>query len=118
MIKNTGDGILALFHSAVEAADFAMSLHKESGHATVRVRVGIHVGRVNLDGDDAFGRLVNLTARIMTFAKADGVIASNRAKEDIVRWSELHTRQFRWTEFHAVVLKGFPEPLTLWQVDR
>jgi small GTP-binding protein len=117
VVKNTGDGILALFHSAVEAVDFAVELHRETGHAAIRVRVGVHVGQVSLDGDDAFGRHVNLAARIMGVAKGDGVIVSARVERDIAHRGEPGAQKLRWKEFPDITFKGFPEPMTLWQVE-
>ena len=57
LIKNTGDGVLALFHDATAAVSFAVTLHGGTlGHATVRIRAGAHVGQVGIDEGDAFGR--------------------------------------------------------------
>lgn len=117
LIKNTGDGILALFHNAFNAVEFAVALHRESGHATVRVRVGVHVGQVSIVGDDTFGRHVNMTARVMSYAKADGVIVTERAKEDVEQRREPSTRKLRWQEFPNVTLKGFEGTITLWGVE-
>jgi class 3 adenylate cyclase len=72
LIKNTGDGILALFHDATKAVGFALALHHDTGHAVIRIRAGVHVGQVNIDDGDAFGRHMNLTARVMNYAKASG----------------------------------------------
>ena len=118
LIKNTGDGLLALFHNAIEAVDFAVCLHDDTGHATVRIRVGVHVGQVSIDGGDTFGRNVNLTARIMGFGTSNGVKVSDGTKQDIAHRSEVITKNWRWTEFQQVVLKGFGEPVTLWGVER
>jgi class 3 adenylate cyclase len=112
LIKNTGDGILALFHDATAAVGFAITLHDDTGHATVRIRAGVHVGQVSIDDGDAFGRHVNLTARIMGYAKADGVLVSDRVKKDIEHRGEPWSKKLRWTEFPGVTLKGFPEPET------
>jgi len=117
VVKNTGDGMLAMFHSAVEAVEFAVRLHRETGHAAIRVRVGIHVGQVSPDADDIFGRHVNLTARIMSFLKTDGVVTCNRVKEDVDHRGEPETGKLRWTECPNVSLRGFPEPMSLWLVE-
>lgn len=118
LIKNTGDGILALFHEATAALSFAIELHKDTGHAAVRVRVGAHIGQVSIDGGDAFGRHVNFTARVMSHATADGVTVSRRFKEDVSERGEAWTRNLGWTEFPNVSLKGFGRPETIWGVGR
>jgi class 3 adenylate cyclase len=117
LIKNTGDGILALFHDATAALSFAVTLHDDTGHATVRIRAGVHVGQVGIDESDAFGRHMNFAARVMGHAKADGVMVSNRVREDVVHRGEAWVGNLRWKEFPDVTLKGFPEPETLWGVE-
>ena len=117
LIKNLGDGILALFHDATAAVGFAIALHHDTGHAVVRIRAGVHVGQVSAKDGDAFGRHMNLAARVMGYAKANGVIVSNRIKEDIDHRGEPWSKNLRWVEFPGVTLKGFPEPETLWGVE-
>ncbi len=114
LIKNTGDGILALFHEATAALGFAIALHNDTGHAAVRIRAGVHIGQVSIDESDAFGRHVNFAARVMSQAKGDGVIVSRRIKEDVSERGEAWTADLQWTEFPNVTLKGFAEPETLW----
>jgi class 3 adenylate cyclase len=116
LIKNTGDGILALFHDATAAVEFAVILHDETGHATVRIRAGVHVGQVGIFDSDTFGRHVNFAARVMGFAQANGVMTSNRIRQDVAQRGEAETKNLAWTEFPNVALKGFPEPETLWGV--
>ena len=117
LIKNTGDGILALFHDATAAVSFALSLHSDTGHAVVRIRTGVHVGQVSVDDGDAFGQHMNLTARVMGFAKAGGVIVSSLVREDIAHRAEDWSKNLRWTEFPNMTLKGFSQPETLWTVE-
>ncbi len=117
LVKNTGDGILALFHSACGALEFALKLHRDSGYPTVRIRVGMHVGQVSLDGEDISGRDVNLTHRILEQLKGDGVTVSERVKSDIGYRGEPRWSKLRWTEIPSVSLKDFNEPITLWEVE-
>jgi class 3 adenylate cyclase len=117
LIKNTGDGILALFHDATRAVGFALALHHDTGHAVIRIRAGVHVGQVSIDDGDAFGRHMNLAARVMNYEKANGVIVSSRIKQDITDRAEPWSNNLQWTEFPNVTLKGFPLPETLWAVQ-
>jgi class 3 adenylate cyclase len=82
-IKNTGDGVLAAFHNADDEVMFAQCLARNTGHAVVRVRVGVHIGQVSIDADDAFGIHVNLAARVMSHLKSDGGMISNQVKTDL-----------------------------------
>lgn len=91
------------------------------GHSTrssSKLSAGVNVGQVSIDDGDTFGRHVNPTARIMSYAKADGVIVSDRVTKDIAHRGEAWSKNLRRTEFPDVTLKGFPEPETLWGLKR
>lgn len=115
-IKDTGDGIIALFHSAVEAVDFGLYLIGNTGHPVVKVRVGIHVGQVRLEVDDVRGTNVNLASRIMKKAKPNDVITSDLVKRDITQRGEANIKQLYWKKLSNVKLKGFPKSMKLWRV--
>lgn len=116
VVKNTGDGILALFHNAIDAVEFAVTLHRSTGNAVVRIRAGVHVGQVSIDGGDTFGRNVNLAARVMSHARADGVMVSERVRQDVDERGDPRMSNLQWTAVPDVVLKGFEKPVTLWAV--
>ena len=50
---------------------------------------------------------MNFTARVMSFAKGDGVIVSNRVKHDVMHRGETWIRNLQWTEFQGVIIKEF-----------
>jgi class 3 adenylate cyclase len=81
------------------------------------MRAGAHVGQVNIDDGDDFGRHMNLAAREMNHATAGGVIVSSRIKQDITDRAEPWSNSLQWTELPNVTLKGFPQPETLWAVE-
>jgi adenylate cyclase len=72
IVKNTGDGFLAEFPSAVEAVRAAMQfqtgIHEltidEAGDNRIALRVGINVGDVIVESHDIFGDGVNIAARL------------------------------------------------------
>jgi small GTP-binding protein len=116
-IKNTGDGVLAAFHNAEDAVTFARAIASNTGHAVVRVRVGVHVGQVTIDSDDAFGRHVNLAARVMSALKNDGVIISDQVKIDLDARPSALLASLHWTQRPDVPLKGVSQPQTLWELQ-
>ena len=91
----TPDYLLALFHDATAAVGFALALHGDTGHAVGRIRAGVHVGQVSVDDGDAFGRHMNLPARVMGFAKGSGVVVSERVREDITHRAEEWSKDLR-----------------------
>src|SRR5947207_5240969 len=63
LFKIMGDGFLAEFASAVQAAVCAVAIQKETEASAfgldaarkMRLRIGVHVGDVMVDGDDLLG---------------------------------------------------------------
>jgi adenylate cyclase len=92
LFKIMGDGFLVEFASAVQAVTCAMAIQKETEEAAatltdaqkMRLRIGIHVGDVMVEGDDLLGDGVNIAARLESIAAAGGVSVS-RAVHDQVR---------------------------------
>jgi adenylate cyclase len=72
LIKNTGDGFLAEFASAVDAVRAAMQFQDsvyrlavgDAADQRILFRVGINVGDVIVGVDDIFGDGVNIAARL------------------------------------------------------
>jgi adenylate cyclase len=92
IVKNTGDGFLAEFGSAVEAVKCALHFQSEISYTAedeaadlrVRFRVGIHLGDVIIEPNDIFGDGVNIAARLEALADAGGILVSG-AVHDTVR---------------------------------
>jgi adenylate cyclase len=99
-VKNTGDGFLLTFPSALEAVRCAVAVqtaiaaHNEeptAGHE-FKVRIGIHVGDVVMRDGDIVGDGVNIAARIEPLAPAGGICITgpvwdqirNKLKERVV----------------------------------
>src|SRR5690349_257619 len=72
LYKNMGDCCLVECASAVQAAACAMAIQKETEATAsgidevrkMRLRIGIHVGDVMVEGDDLLGDGVNIAARL------------------------------------------------------
>jgi class 3 adenylate cyclase len=92
LFKVMGDGFLAEFASAVQAVNCAIAIQKEAEQAAaalddvrkMRLRIGIHVGDVMVEGDDLMGDGVNIAARLEGIAVPGGISIS-RAVHDQVR---------------------------------
>ena len=87
IVKTTGDGLLAEFASAVDAARCAVEIQQEmiNGRAAespdlrLEFRIGIHVGDIIIDEDDIFGDGVNIAARLEGIAEPGGICISDDA---------------------------------------
>jgi putative toxin-antitoxin system antitoxin component (TIGR02293 family) len=81
-IKRTRDGLLAIFLDPVNATQFAWRACTETSHPSVRIRIGISRGSVNLEGDnDISGTSVDLAVRVMSAITDDGIAISASVKE-------------------------------------
>src|SRR5436190_6637956 len=77
IVKTTGDGLLAEFASAVDAARGAAELQLGMASQNINVppddridfRIGIHVGDIIIDENDIFGDGVNIAARLEGIAE-------------------------------------------------
>jgi TolB-like protein/class 3 adenylate cyclase len=87
IVKNTGDGFLAEFPSAVEAVRAAMLFQTRVYELTIgdaedrrlRFRVGINIGDVIVEPHDIFGDGVNIAARLESIAEPGGICISSSA---------------------------------------
>ena len=72
-IKMTGDGVLALFDSAVDAGRCALAIHGRVRGLGLEVRAGVHTGSFLVSGDDLHGLGLHIAARVMSSAIDGGV---------------------------------------------
>ena len=109
-VKHTGDGIMAAFPSAVRAVEAALQIQRDLSGAEVRVRIGLNAGEPIAEDDDFFGTAVQLAARICDRAEPGQVLVS-RVVADLCAGKQLSFQSAG--EAH---LKGFDEPITLYEV--
>lgn len=114
-VKHTGDGMMSSFDNAAAAVRCACSIQRAldsfnlSNAEALRVRIGIHAGEPIEDSNDLFGATVQLAARICDAAAADSITVSVIVLEGI-------GGQFSVSEIGPRSLKGFAEPVPLYEV--
>src|SRR5262245_38518605 len=87
IVKNTGDGFLAEFPSAVEAVRAALQFQTrikefsigDGEDGRIALRVGINIGDVIVEAHDIFGDDVNIAARLESIAEPGGICISSAA---------------------------------------
>jgi class 3 adenylate cyclase/TolB-like protein len=91
IVKNTGDGFLAEFPSAVEAVRGAvqfqtrikeLTLH-EARDTRIVFRVGINIGDVIVEPHDIFGDGVNIASRLEGIAEPGGICIASSAYDQV-----------------------------------
>jgi TolB-like protein/class 3 adenylate cyclase len=91
IVKNTGDGFLAEFPSAVEAVRAALQFQTRIEELTVgdaedrriAFRVGVNIGDVIVEAHDIFGDGVNIAARLEGIAEPGGICISASAFDQV-----------------------------------
>lgn len=85
VVKTTGDGLLIVFDSAVEAVSAAIAIQQAIGDAGKRLpkeqvlshRIAVHLGDIIVMADnDVMGEGVNIAARLQELAEPGGVCIS------------------------------------------
>jgi len=121
IVKNTGDGFLAEFPSAVEAVRAAMQFQAGIYELTIgdvedrriAFRVGINIGDVIVEPHDVFGEVVNVAARLESIAEPGSICISSSAY-DYVRGKV----GVEFTDLGEQTLKNIAIPVRVYAVVR
>jgi class 3 adenylate cyclase len=109
-IETTGDGMLATFSAPAAAVRCADELRAGAIKHGLHVRVGVHVGEVELVGGNVRGVAVHEAARIMAAAAPDEILIS-----EVVR-TFAGTSGLSFDDRGERELKGFADPRRLFAV--
>jgi class 3 adenylate cyclase len=119
VVKQTGDGVLAVFGSAVDAvaaavdAQIALAAAVWPGSSPLRARMGLHSGAARPRGDDWFGPTLNRCARLMAAGHGGQVLCSAETAALARGESAAEVGFVPLGEFR---LKDLAEPMSLVQV--
>src|SRR5512135_2985947 len=111
VIKSTGDGIYAVFDSAIHGVAATLDAQRtlvtdawdEIKPQAIRVRMGLHAGEAELRDGDYYGPALNRTARIMAAGHGGQVLLSAVTAELVRRQLAADTTLLDLGEHH---LKG------------
>src|SRR5215470_11925866 len=89
VIRTTGDGLLVLFVSAVDALRCAVDIQRTLAQRNAQVppdkqinfRMGVNVGDI-VEGASIHGDGINVAARLEALAEPGGICVSSRVQED------------------------------------
>jgi class 3 adenylate cyclase len=117
LIGHAGDELLAAFRTTAEAYRFGRALFDNPGHDELSVRVGMHVGTVQVHGPDLLGRTIHFGARVMSQARGRELWLSDAAKHALEAEAPELAAEIRWAGTARRRLKGIPRLQRLWRVD-
>jgi adenylate cyclase len=119
VVKELGDGLLLFFPDSEVAVSACIAILEGFERAATTdemplwVRAGIHWGRPARRGEDLIGHDVNVAARIVDIAAPGELLCSG---------SMVHAASsddaFEYVELGPVMMKGIPDPIDLYRVER
>ena len=126
VVKTIGDEVMCCFDAPAEALDAAIDMQRALieapwvGGSPSAVKIGVHSGRVILEGDDVFGDVVNVAARVISLAVSNQILTTGDTlaqvpPEDLMfRSLGKHQVRGRDTELHLceVLWRGETAALT------
>ena len=115
-VKNTGDGIMAVFPSAAEAVEAAVAMQQATARQArvtpLAIRVGMAVGDATLEDGDYFGTPVVEAARLVATAEPGRILATA-----VVRMLAGSRCSATFTDRGPLHLKGLAEPVSVCEVS-
>ncbi len=113
-IKHTGDGILAIFVSVTKAVEATLAIQEACAQAVstpnLAIKIGLSAGEPVSQNKDLYGAAVNLAARICDHASGDQTLVSGTVRNLSI--GKKHT----FIEQGSIELKGFPDPVPLFEI--
>jgi len=115
VLKNTGDGLLISFKSAVDAMECALSIQRGFADrvetAAFRHKIGVHIGDVIKKEGDIYGSGVNTASRLVAQCPAGGLCISSTLFELVKQKSEIGN-----LKTNAFQLKNIEPPIKAYAV--
>jgi pimeloyl-ACP methyl ester carboxylesterase len=110
-IKHTGDGYLFAFRGPTSATEYAKIIREDATTLGLQTRIGIHTGECERYAQDLGGIAVHITARIMSEAEPQRIMASQTVK-DLMAGAELS-----FSDAGTHQLRGVPGDWSLYYVN-
>lgn len=111
-IKEMGDGMLAQFDSAYNAALCAIEIQQTAKkYFKGQLRIGLHIGDIIIENDDIFGDGVNIASRIESLADPGGIYLSDIMQKALHNHTDIQTQYLG-----KIPLKNVDEPVRIFCV--
>lgn len=119
-IKTIGDGMLISFDSALAGVNCALAIQRDQAGRNARnppsehfqIRIGIHLGDVEMRGSDLFGDGVNLAARVQGLAPSGGIAVTMAVRAQLHGWQRDLLRSIG-----AQPMKNIPDLIEVFLID-
>lgn len=112
LVKEMGDGFVAMFTDAGAALSFALEYQYALIAEQIPARIGINSGDVTISDQNVYGNGVHMAARIEEVAKAGGVYFSQNVADSVQG-----RNAFKVVALGKFNLKNFHNPAHLYALD-
>ena len=120
LVKMNGDGFLLDFASVVDAVKFALAANagveeREADrpvHERIRLRFGVNLGDVIVDGEDIFGAGVNVAARLESLAEPGAIYVTQEVRDQV--WDKIPAM---FEEVGRIVVKNIDRPIHVFRIQ-
>jgi class 3 adenylate cyclase len=82
VVKAIGDALMIAFRRPSEDVQFAVRFAEQTGVAYISIRVGIHVGEVEIKENDIYGLAVNRASRVQHALARGGIYVTRSVRDD------------------------------------
>ena len=112
LLKEMGDGIFAIFDSALHAVECAQDIQSSIREtASYDIRIGVHLGDVTFQEDEVYGDGVNIASRIEGEAGKGEILVSEAVYRNVKNRSGIDA-----TFVREQSLKNIDEPVRIYRI--
>ncbi len=111
VIKQLGDGSMLEFASASNAIEFARKIQIEMQESQLQLRIGMAAGEPIREAGDVHGAVVVVASRVCDAAGPGEVMVSGGVRQLLVG------KQLTFQDQGEHTLKGFDDPIRIWQLE-
>ncbi len=118
IVKIMGDGLLVEFPSVVEAVRCAVEIQQDMAKreadlpdgSQIKVRIGVNLGDIIVEGSDIYGDGVNVAARLEGLSEPGGVCISGKVHEEV-----RNKLSVVFEDLGEQEVKNIPEPVRVYR---
>ena len=106
-----GDGALTIFNSAYNAVMCAIKIQNDLADPYLPLRIGLHMGDIAYNDEDAYGDAVNIASRLEPLAISGGILISQKVNNEVRNHRDIRTKELGTFE-----LKNVKYPISIFAV--
>ena len=111
-IKEMGDGVLSSFSTASDAVLCAIEIQQRIASQDIPLRIGIHLGEVLFENEDAFGDGVNVASRLQEYSRSGHISISGAVYNNVKNKIGINT-----VFLEEKILKNVTDPIKIYNVS-